>query len=121
MPRMELILPMGLFFVLIVSYLVLSDAAGYWFTALSLVVFIADLVVANLWRPAWFPPIQPMTETTISLVFCAAAFLIVQHMPKGFTLSVICKAGIAVLIRGHFPCLLYFWLRQGYNKPAFAR
>ncbi len=81
-PSMGLILPIGLFFILIVSYLVLGDVAGYWLTGLSLVAFIANQLVINSWRAPWFPPLPPMTEMAIVLPFCAFAFLAVALMVR---------------------------------------
>lgn len=77
MPKMILILPIGLIFILVTSYLVLGNTISYWLTGVGTVAFATDLVVVNTWRPPWFPPLAASAESLIATILCTFAFLII--------------------------------------------
>jgi methyl-accepting chemotaxis protein len=65
LPEVVPALGIGYIFVVIHSLQLLGERRSRWLIAISVLAFVADMVLINVWHPNWFTPL----EETISVVF----------------------------------------------------
>lgn len=88
MPEIQLAETIGLFLLIILSNMLLSERDSRWLIATSILVFMLDIIAINQWRPAnWFPALDKQSVMIINLSVSTLALVIgavvVRTITKG--------------------------------------